>query len=176
MSGTLASQCNWQEEGGGEAAAARCLDFLTEVGIPVRLRAAEELDQLIDGLAIRDGALVVDPDVTIWPGDLLHEAGHIAVMPADIRPNLGEIEANRDEELMAIAWSYAAAKVCDIGLRQLFHPAGYRGRSEFAASTYAIGGFAGSDGLAAHGMTVIDLPTALAQGVGTYPNMLRWLR
>ncbi len=34
MSGALANQCNWQEEGGGEAAAERCLDFLAEVGIP----------------------------------------------------------------------------------------------------------------------------------------------
>lgn len=176
MSAVSASDCRWREEGGGEAAGARCLAFLAEVGIPVRLRQGEEMDQPVDGFIIAGGTVVIDPATPVWPGDLLHEGGHIAVTDPARRATLGALEPDQTEEYMAIAWSYAAAKQCDVGLRQLFHPEGYKGSYEFAAKCYALGRFEGADGLAALGMAELDLMRALAAGVPTYPNMIRWLR
>ncbi|MEZ5693399.1 MAG: hypothetical protein R3D99_06060 [Altererythrobacter sp.] len=177
MSTLPASACRWRMEGGGEAAGARSLAFIAELGIPVRLRQeSEDFTQPITGLAICDGGVVIDPEVEIWPGDLLHEAGHIAVVEGERRPTLGALEPDQDEEYMAIAWSYAAAKICDVGLRELFHAEGYKGSYEFARTCYATGQFVGADGLAAHGMTMLDLSRALATGVPSYPNMIRWLR
>ena len=31
------------------------------------------------------GSIVIDKDALLYPGDILHEAGHIAVVPADRR-------------------------------------------------------------------------------------------
>jgi hypothetical protein len=36
-----------------------------------------------------NGGLVYDWERLTWPGDLLHEAGHIAVIPAALRPTIG---------------------------------------------------------------------------------------
>nr|WP_137676772.1 hypothetical protein [Parerythrobacter lutipelagi] len=177
MSAPAAAACQWREEGGRAAAGERSLAFIAEVGIPVRLRQdSDDFTQPITGLAICDGSVVIDPETEVWPGDLLHEAGHIAVVEPARRVTLGALEPDQDEEYMAIAWSYAAAKICAVGLRQLFHSEGYKGSYEFAATCYATGQFVGADGLAAHGMTAIDLHSALAAGVPTYPNMIRWLR
>lgn len=166
----------WREEGGGQATAARCLAFLSDVGIPTVPLPSGAASQAINGLAILGGALAIDPESTIWPGDLLHEAGHIAIVTADRRATMDEVAMSRDEELMAIAWSYAASRVCGVELRQLFHTDGYKGRSEFAASCYAVGYFVGADLLAQAGMAHLDLASALAAGEPTYPVMLRWLR
>ncbi|WP_052761821.1 hypothetical protein [Aurantiacibacter luteus] len=132
--------------------------------------------QAIEGLSIRQGAVLIDPEKAIWPGDLLHEAGHVAVTAPERRADLNEVPRVLAEEMMAIAWSYAAARQCGVPLRELFHSEGYKGRSEFAAQCYAMGGYVGADLLAAEGMTEIDLGRALRLGHPTYPNMLRWLR
>ncbi len=177
MSDLAASTCRWCEDGGGEEAGERCIAFVRDIGIEVReRRPGEAMDQPIEGLAIRDGAIVIDPAVPIWPGDFLHEAGHIAVVEEKRRPTLSELEPDRAEELMAIAWSYAATKECGLTLRQLFNPEGYKGKYQFAADCYATGQFVGADGLAHFGMAMLDLRAALAAGQPTYPNMIRWLR
>jgi hypothetical protein len=177
MTTALGTRFSWIEAGGGEEAGKRCIAFVESVGIGVRARReGEVLDQPIEGLAIKDGAIVIDPEVPIWPGDFLHEAGHIAVTEADRRSTLSELEADRDEELMAIAWSYAATRECGMTLRQLFNPEGYRDQAKFAGDCYALGRFDGADGLARYGMTILDLQEALANGLPSYPNMIRWLR
>ena len=37
---------------------------------------------VLPGITVDDGALVLDRDKLMYPGDLLHEAGHLAVMPS----------------------------------------------------------------------------------------------
>jgi hypothetical protein len=60
---------------------------------------------------VEQRVLCYDPAQLQHPGDLLHEAGHLAVKsPSDRRlagVNLGSDPA---EEMMAIGWSYAAAR------------------------------------------------------------------
>jgi hypothetical protein len=60
-----------------------------------------------------NGEIVVDMEKLKYYGDILHEAGHIAVVPAKERSTLNEKDiAKREqrdaEEMMVIAWSYAA--------------------------------------------------------------------
>ena len=62
-----AEKCLWREEGGGAEAAARCLAFLEEVGIEVDWIGPDDEAQLLDGLAIIGGRLLVDPETPIWP-------------------------------------------------------------------------------------------------------------
>lgn len=174
MSAVSAANCRWREEGGGGAAAERCLAFLERVGIEVDAIGDAEV-QLLDGLAIGEGRLLIDPEVAVWPGDMLHEGGHIAVADPAIRPTLGPLEPDPTDEMMAIAWSYAAAIESDLSPAQLFHDGGYRGDSKSLITSFATGHYIGAPMLGHYGMTA-DLRTALAQGLPSYPRMSRWLR
>src|SRR4051812_44651498 len=52
--------------------------FVRGIGIDIR---AAELDQptFLPGIEIRSGAILVNESGLTYPGDILHEAGHIAV-------------------------------------------------------------------------------------------------
>ena len=57
------------------------------------------------------GKLVVDRGKLKYPGDLLHEAEHLAVVETSRRQSIGAyVGFNTDEGLGAIAWSWAALK------------------------------------------------------------------
>tara|TARA_R100001129_G_scaffold96039_1_gene65550 strand:- start:454 stop:996 length:543 start_codon:yes stop_codon:yes gene_type:complete len=173
--GVTAEKCLWREEGGGAEAAARCLAFLEEVGIDVDWIGPDDEAQLLDGLAIIGGRLLVDPETPIWPSDLLHEGGHIAAAAPEDRPTLGPIEADPTDEMMAIAWSFAAARQCDLPLKHLFHSGGYRDDSAKLIQSFAMGHYIGAPMLGYYGMCA-DMQTAIAQGTPSFPNMIRWLR
>ncbi|MBL8649035.1 MAG: hypothetical protein JNL35_01360 [Sphingopyxis sp.] len=169
-----APACTWRDEGGGEAAAARILPFLEEIGIEVDWIGAHK-EQLLDGLAIVNGRILIDPDTPVWPGDLLHEAGHIAAVTAEDRKTLGPIVADPTDEMVAIAWSYAASLPCELPMKHLFHNGGYRGDSAKLATSFATGHYIGAPMLGVYGMTA-DLRTALAEGLPAFPSLSRWLR
>lgn len=123
-------------------------------------------------MAIVKGRLLIDPNVPVWPDDLLHEAGHIAVAaPAD-RASLGPVEADTADEMAAIAWSCAAARLCDVNLQFLFHSGGYRGDSESLKAAFSSGSYIGSPMLGYFGMTDPDGHEA----DNPFPGMIRWLR
>ncbi|MBD3728791.1 MAG: hypothetical protein IE933_03720 [Sphingomonadales bacterium] len=175
MSPVTAQQCRWHEEGGGQAAAAQCLAFLDRIGIEVDWLEAGQEAQLLDGLAIVGGRLLVDPATPVWPGDLLHEGGHIAVCDPSARPALGPIEADGGDEMASLAWSYAAALACGLPVEQLFHSGGYRGDGPWLAETFSAGHYIGAPLLGFFGMTAPD-------GAGPdcnqprFPQMRHWLR
>lgn len=175
MTKVTAAQCQWREEGGGEDAAARCLAFLEKVGIEVDWIGAGDEPQLLDGLAIINGRLLIDPETPVWPSDLLHEGGHIAAAAPEHRPTLGPIEPDPTDEMMAIAWSFAAARRCDLPLKHLFHSGGYRDDSAKLIQSFAMGHYIGAPMLGYYGMCA-DMQTAIAQGTPSFPNMIRWLR
>ena len=61
------------------------------------------------GILVDNGKLIVDEKEMLSPGDLLHEAGHLAVKPSSERKNIHITFGNDPaEEMMALAWSYAA--------------------------------------------------------------------
>jgi hypothetical protein len=64
------------------------------------------------GMDIQDGVLVVDEAKLVQPGDLLHEAGHLAVVQLEKHVTLnGDVQSEPHEEMMAITWSWAALKL-----------------------------------------------------------------
>jgi hypothetical protein len=121
-----------------------------------------------------------DEHTLTWPGDLLHEAGHVAVAPPDARPLLtGAVEVPGLDmarlEHAAVAWSYAAALAVGIDPALVFHEGGYRGRSQGILRTFGAGVYPGANLLEEAGMTATG-PRAEALGVRPYPHMVDWLR
>jgi hypothetical protein len=148
----------------------------------VRLESLFE-KSLLPGVDIRNGVLIIDIEKLVWPGDLLHEAGHIAVMPAALRGQMsGELSqgpsAPHAGEVEATAWAYAACTAIGLPPETLFHEGGYQGQSAGLIFTYGCGVYPGAAGLAAAGLTRVA-PSVLAASVspqGAYPKMMRWLR
>jgi len=151
----------------------RLADFVREIGIDVRPAQLPDTT-FLPGLDIRDGMILVDEERLAYPGDLLHEAGHLAVTDAAERgaPTLSPSDG---DEMAAIAWSYAAAKHLDIDPAIVFHPHGYRGSSQAFVENFSAGRTFGQPLLQYYGMTFEPRHAAL-NGVIAFPHMLRWLR
>lgn len=149
------------------------VDFLRSIGIEVR-DGAVPADSFLPGLRLVAGALVVDRSALRWPGDLLHEAGHVATTPAALRSTLDDrIEddpaVEHRNEAEATAWAWAALTHLGLPAEVLFHDGGYHGHSAGLRLTYSLGVYPGAAGLAAAGLTRLDGPER-------YPRLLRWLR
>jgi len=99
------------------------------------------------GLYVRFGALIIDVDRLIHPGDILHEARHPACMPPDIRKtmddNLAPGDLHNGGEMMAIAWSYAACLHLEIDPAVIFHPEGYNGDGQTILDHFSNGNYFG---------------------------------
>jgi hypothetical protein len=68
----------------------RIAGFLDEIGIEVvPLKLADERT-FLPGIKVSCGALHVDEEKLKYPGDLLHEARHLAVAPGDRRSSLND--------------------------------------------------------------------------------------
>lgn len=155
----------------------RIVTFLDEIGVPVR-QGEVSPDSFLPGVRVERGALVFDPAQLRWPGDLLHEAGHIAVTPASLRGQLddrlqGEALAPYASEVEAIAWSYAAVAHLGLDPAVLFHEGGYRGQSQALLLSFACGVYPGAFGLVQAGMTRAGINAEA--NIATYPRMQRWL-
>jgi hypothetical protein len=155
------------------------VDFLRSVGIDV-LEGVLPGTTFLPGIAIRSGRLLVDAERLIWPGDLLHEAGHLAVLPAadrqladDDRPNPADAEAGG--ELEAMAWAYAASVAIGLPLDVLIHDGGYLGNAAGLRQMYEVGIVPGLRGLCDAGLTEAQGFTP-NPGPVRYPAMLHWLR
>jgi hypothetical protein len=148
-------------------------DFLAEIGIPTQV-VELTTDTFLPGILIKDGGLLIDPAKLLYPGDILHEAGHLAVTPAAERAELfGNVMAGKPEqhgtdgeEIGAMLWSYAAAQAIGVPPEVVFHPAGYRNASNWMLENFRQGIFPG-------------LPLLVWMNLTTneeFPRMTRWLR
>lgn len=154
---------------------ARIAAFLAGIGIPVE--AADLPDRcFVPGIRIERGRLLVDEARLTHPGDLLHEAGHIAVMTPEVRARRSlDISQNLGDEVAAIAWSWAALTHLELDPTVVFHPGGYRGSSAWFTELFESGRAPGLPLLQWMGLTY-DSPTAEARGALPFPHMRRWLR
>lgn len=156
--------------------------FLKEIGLEVEPAVCLE-DTFLPGIQVCAGRLLIDEAKLLYPGDILHEAGHLAVLPRAQRSQAdGQIatpaEFAADADLLeaaAIAWSYAASLRVGLDPAVVFHPHGYRGNSAALLLGFQLGVSPGATTLAAAGMTLLD-EQARAQGVPAYPHMSKWLR
>lgn len=149
--------------------------FLQEIGISVRW-AALAGPTVLPGVAIERGVLVIDTAKLLYPGDVLHEAGHLAVVPPTERAVLGG-DAGPDpaSEMMAIAWSWAAVEHLGLDPSVVFHPDGYRGGSASLIENFRAGRYLAVPMLQWAGMAV-DAQRGAELGIEPYPRMIRWLR
>lgn len=157
----------------------RIAGFLVSIGVEV-VPARGLGGCFLPGIRVEGGRLLVDESELAYPGDLLHEAGHLAIAPADIRPTLGgEViipGADMDAfEVAATAWAFAALTHLGLAPEVLFHEGGYGGKSGGLIFTYGAGVYPGAWGLQQLGMTAAG-DEARGLGVAPYPNMLKWLR
>ncbi len=154
--------------------------FIESIGIPVSFRTLQAADCFLPGVCIERGGLVVDRDGLLYPGDLLHEAGHIAVVPGADRATLnGPAIADRPdrgaEEMMAMAWSYAAAHHMGLEPTVVFHANGYNGGGENLLESFSSPQPIGVPMLHFTGMC--QSPAIPAEdGAAPFPAMRRWLR
>uniref|UniRef100_B0T5X9 Uncharacterized protein n=1 Tax=Caulobacter sp. (strain K31) TaxID=366602 RepID=B0T5X9_CAUSK len=150
----------------------RIVAFLRMVGIAVEV-AALDGETFLPGLAVIGGALRVDPARLAWPGDLLHEAGHVAV--GDPARQEEGVSDDPGEEMAALAWSFAAATHLGLDPSVPFHDGGYRGGGKALAEAFSRGGSVGAPMLALWGLT-IEPHRATPDGPPPYPHMLAWRR
>jgi hypothetical protein len=146
------------------------LAFVRSIGLEVRERPLPE-PTFVPGLLIEAGALVVDRRRLLYPGDILHEAGHLALSTAAERPTVGgNVTENHPEkegeELGVHAWAYAATRALGLPAALVFHPAGYRGQSDWLVSQFENGQYLGLPLLVWMNLTA----------TASYPEMARWLR
>jgi hypothetical protein len=151
----------------------RLASFVRGIGIDVRAAALPETT-FLPGLEISHGAILVDEERLAHPGDLLHEAGHLAVTDAAER-NAPTLSPNAGDELTAIAWSYAALRHLDLDPAIVFHRDGYKGGAQSIRENFDAGHSFGVPLLQLYGMSV-EPRQAAERGLAPYPHMLRWLR
>lgn len=146
------------------------LDFLDAIGIAWRLGEVPE-DTFLPGLEVVAGEIVIDESQLRYPGDILHEAGHIAVLPSDKRKQFsGNVKAvlpeHEGDELAVILWTFAAAKHLGLPLDYVIHDAGYKGGAEWLRAELESKNFIGLPLLCWMGLCDAD----------AFPTMKRWMR
>jgi hypothetical protein len=151
----------------------RLVAFVRGIGIDV-CTATLPGKTVLPGLDIRHGAILIDETRMTHPGDILHEAGHLAVTDPLIRdaPTLSPTPA---EEMTCIAWSYAALRHLALDPAIVFHENGYKGEAPSLIENFTAGRYFGVPMLQYYGMAA-EPKRAAAIGVDPYPHMLRWLR
>ncbi len=150
----------------------RITGFIAATGIPVS-RGWVEDDSFLAGLTVRHGAVVYAPTRLAHPGDLLHEAGHIAVADPASRATLNTLSTDPGEEMAAIAWSYAALRAIEIDPAIVFHDEGYNGGAAAIIENFTAGRYFGVPLLQYYGMAARDDDDPER---ARYPAMQRWLR
>lgn len=156
----------------------RIAAFIACVGIGIEKGETTD-DAFLPGILVRGGALVIDEAKLLYPGDMLHEAGHLAMVPAAIRATInGEVAVPGANpavvEVEAMLWSYAAALAIGIDPAEVFHPHGYYGRSAGLLANFDAGIYLGLPGLEAAGMAYSPAMAA-ALGLAPFPAMQKWL-
>jgi ribosomal protein S18 acetylase RimI-like enzyme len=148
----------------------RIFAFLRELGLSVEFGPVP--DGFLPGVRMVRGGLRVDLETLLYPGDLLHEAGHLAAMTPGRRFTDFPSSSDPAEEMAAIAWSYAAALHTGIPPEIVLHPNGYRGQATGLLQQFRSGNCIGLPILWWYGLTT--RPVGGTPSI--YPKMLHWLR
>ncbi|MBB6253692.1 hypothetical protein [Nitrospirillum iridis] len=179
--------------------------FLREIGLDVVFGPGAE-GGFLPGINIHAGTIHVDPETLVGSGDLLHEAGHVAIVPRRLWPHLGtDLHADthaaitadagsdapedpvlamplKQGEFMAQAWSFAAALHLGVPLGCVFFPgsyhvAAYEGIHPMQRWLEA-GTHHGPAALARVGMTgFAGLFSFMGDnGLPPFPRMTRWIQ
>lgn len=146
------------------------VNFLNSININVVEQKLPN-DTFLPGLSLYGNSILVDFEKLKYPGDLLHEAGHIAVTEKKIRPFIGTSKIGDDwpthgDEIATILWSYAACFFLNLDLEIVFHPNGYKNDSEWLIENFKNKNY-------------IGLPFLEWMSLCTkeeFPKMKKWMR
>lgn len=153
------------------------VSFLQDIGLKVTHEVILH-QTFLPGLFIRNGVLVIDKEKLLYAGDILHEAGHLAVMPPSIRDKMNGDLVNENihqgGEMMAIAWSYAACIHLKIDPHVVFHQGGYKGEANDLVENFMAGRNIGLPLLQWNEMAFDD-KKGKELGVSPFPYMINWV-
>jgi hypothetical protein len=152
-------------------------DFIGNIGLHCSFETIEG-NTFLPGLKLRNGTLIIDKEKLLYPGDILHEAGHLACMPPEIRKTMSDSLENNDMhsggEMMAIAWSYAACLHLGIDLNIVFHEGGYKGGAASIVDNFNHGRYFGVPLLQWSGMCY-EPAKARELNRKSFPEMTSWV-
>lgn len=155
--------------------AAQIVEFLRGIGLEVEMSTIDE-PTVLPGIVIIAGKLIIDEAKLLYPGDLLHEGGHLALLTANERALAdGRLPGDGGSEMGAIAWSYAAARHIGIAPEIVFHEQGYRDGSNSLLENFREGRYLAVPLLQWMGLTLDEAGSTEAD-IPPYPHMIRWLR
>lgn len=147
------------------------VSFLEGIGINVIEKELTELT-FLPGIKIVGHTIFVDKSLLIASGDMLHEAGHLAVTEPEFRSKIGTHEVPADwpkdgDELAAMLWSCAALSHLKLPVEVVFHDEGYKNQADWLREQYESG-------------TYIGLPLFIWMGFCDdevqFPRVKKWLR
>src|SRR6267378_558634 len=130
----------------------RLATFVRSIGIEVQACPINWKTQF-PGLEIQAGTVLVDESQLLHPGNILHEAGHIAVHDPARRKH-AKFSPTPGEELGALAWSYAAVVHLGLTSELVFYPGSYHGWATSLVENFAEGRYLGIPLLQRYGMSV----------------------
>lgn len=172
--------------------------FLTDIGLVCH--TSPGAGGFCSGVEIRAGELYVDLDV-VSPSSLLHEAGHLALIPSPYRswmsgnlfksfraifddvtsktedpdnPVLRAVIQATDPE--ATAWAWAAGKHLGLPENVIIEPKDYQDAGEDVALMLRMGRYLGINGLMHAGFTQHSKMIAEMRGEPLFPQMKQWLQ
>lgn len=182
----------------GEAMLLKVVEFLNEIGIEAKIEQGAH--GFVKHARITNGSLAIDPACPV--GDVLHEAGHIAITPARYRRLLdGDIQwgirkawedAERfnlgpDDPLMraliqcsdpeATAWAWAAGLHIGLAPEQIIYdsddPFHYGGEAWSVRQAHEMGYSLGAHGLAHAGFCQVGMYNRF-NPLPKYPQLAFW--
>lgn len=175
---------------------AQAIGFLREIGLSIQKE--DNVSGFSPGVEIRHGGLVVDP-FNVQMADLLHEAGHLAIMPGQFRHLLnGNLMDGLEQALEAVsgfdpesplvravlqctdpeatAWAWAAGCHLELPSEQIIRDQDYAGSGESIRLALALRHYVGINGLDRAGLTAANERSAYITGLTVYPSLCRWLQ
>jgi len=160
-----------------ESSFSKIARFIRDIGLDLEFRPIDT-PTFLPGIHIENGVVQADPEKLLYPGDLLHEAGHLALLPSEERKKItGNVEPGDNKqnslEMGVICWTWAAILHLDIDPTVVFHKAGYHGASNYYIQMFSTGQFIGLPvlqwmELCKHQSDTSDLEP--------FPHMVKWIR
>lgn len=168
-----------------------CVEFLRAIGLNVEIKPGAS--GFFDRIEIRQGGLLVDPGCSL--SELLHEAGHLAIIPWRYRHLMnGDLESGwtkmferletdgvspesrlygaclNASDLEATAWAWAVGKSLGFATSKIIRDCDYQGEGAEIRFLLQSGMYLGIAGLAAGGFC-----SSNAYGVGpVFPKLAFW--
>lgn len=154
-------------------------NFLEQIGLVIK-EATLPIETFVPGIHIERGVILYDKSKLSYPGDLLHEAGHLALMKPEERANAsGDLEPGEGMDVNslepgAILWSYAALTHLHLNPRIVFHENGYKGSSEWYIENFESKNFIALPLLQWMGICASE--DEVLAGFEGFPMVTKWLR